>query len=125
MSVSLPGCQGKERPGGLECLGSVSCLANVYVCQPPRWGLGTLEGAHKLVDETSKEADSDALWCVARRWRWARGLCRADGGEGIMEAFLWEMVLVLRPELGGCERVGLIWTALGLEGAEGVECVWL
>lgn len=34
------------------------------------------------------------------------------------EAFLWEVVLVLRPELGGCERVGLIWTVLGLGETE-------
>ena len=42
-----------------------------------------------------------------------------------MEAFLREMVLVLRPELGGCEKVGLIWTALRLGGTEGAEYVWL
>ena len=51
-------------------------------------------------------------------------LC-TEGGKGILEAFLCKMVLVLRPELGGCERVRLIWTALGLAGSGGVEYMWV
>lgn len=45
-------------------------------------------------------------------------LHHAFGGEGIMEAFLWEVVLVLRPKLGGCEKWGLIQTAVSLEEAQ-------
>lgn len=41
-----------------------------------------------------------------------------------MEAFLWEVVLVLEPELGACEGVGLIWTDLALGGAKREGRVW-
>lgn len=51
-------------------------------------------------------------------------LC-TEGGKGILEAFLCEVVLVLRPELGGYERERLTWTALGLAGAGGVEYMWV
>lgn len=38
-----------------------------------------------------------------------------------MGAFLWEVVLVLEPERGTCEGVGLIRTAPALGGAKGKE----
>lgn len=41
-----------------------------------------------------------------------------------VEAFLWEVVLVLELELGACEGVGLIWTLLAQGGAKGEGRVW-
>lgn len=41
-----------------------------------------------------------------------------------MEAFLWEVVLVLEPERGACVGVGLIWTVLALGGAKREGRVW-
>lgn len=38
-----------------------------------------------------------------------------------MGAFLWEVVLVLEPDCGACEGVGLIRTAPALGGAKGKE----
>lgn len=76
------------------------------------------------MEEAAKEAAGGTVVSGTVAEACAGALC-AEGGKGILEGFLYKTAFVLRPELGGCERERLIWTALGPAGAGGVEYMWV
>ena len=66
----------------------------------------------RLVEKTLKETDGDAVWCIVCQWRCF--VVQIEVKQCLMEAFLWELVLVLRPvELSGrkktCWEEGIVW----------------